>query len=332
MKMIIDGNVVYSPVVDYSEVEEITGYLNCDNAESAAFPALRTIGRNLHCYNTNNAKFPKLKVIGGSLYCYNTESVKFPELRTIGWYLDCRNTNNANFSQLREIVRGLDCSNSKSATFPKLVIIGGYLRCYNTKSASFPKLKAITGYLDCPGAKSAEFPNLKAIGGLGEGADIEVSFPKLEDGAKEAKAEVIKAFKEQGFLFADEILARIKSTRAIPAGTLYTIEIIGKTKKSYCIESDGIYSHGDTIKEAKDSFLYKIGDRDKSEYEDWRLDTKVTKKKAIESYRVITGACEGGVREFIKTQNSKKRKYTVGEIIKITKGQFGNEEYSSFFG
>ena len=126
-------------------------------------------------------------------------------------------------------------------------------------------------------------------------------------------------------------MARIKGERSIPAGTLYSVEIIGKKKKSYCIESDGVYSHGDTIKEARESLIYKIGDRDKSSYADWKLDTKVTKRGAIESYRVITGACEEGAIEFMKSQESKKRKYTVKEIIEITKGQYGNEEYESFF-
>ena len=99
----------------------------------------------------------------------------------------------------------------------------------------------------------------------------------------------------------------------------------------YCIESDGTYSHGRTIKEAKESLLYKIKDRDKSKYSTWTMDTKITKRQAIESYRVITGACELGVRRFVNQHGKLKAKYTVSEVIKITKGQYGNREYEKFF-
>ena len=100
---------------------------------------------------------------------------------------------------------------------------------------------------------------------------------------------------------------------------------------SYAIEIDGVFSHGDTIKEAKESLLYKISSRDKTAYESWTLDKKITKREAIESYRVITGACESGVRHFVESIGKTKRRYTVQEIIDITKGQYGNDAYVRFF-
>jgi hypothetical protein len=47
-------------------------------------------------------------------------------------------------------------------------------------------------------------------------------------------------------------------------------------------------------------------------------------------YRVITGACEGGVRSFLETVKTKKDKYSVKEIIKLTTGQYGNQELINF--
>jgi hypothetical protein len=57
----------------------------------------------------------------------------------------------------------------------------------------------------------------------------------------------------------------------------------------------------------------------------------MTAKEAIESYRVITGACEAGVRGFVQSQGGLKKTYTVKEVIKLTKGQYGNEVYAAFF-
>ena len=99
----------------------------------------------------------------------------------------------------------------------------------------------------------------------------------------------------------------------------------------YVVEKDGVYAHGATLKEAKESLIYKITDRDKSDYEDYTLDTEVTHEEAIKMYRVITGACEAGTRNFVENVLAeKKEKYTVKEIIKLTEGQYGNETLKEF--
>lgn len=41
-------------------------------------------------------------------------------------------------------------------------------------------------------------------------------------------------------------------------------------------DGEGRYAHGETIKEARESLIYKIKNRDKSEYESLTLDSKVT--------------------------------------------------------
>ena len=112
---------------------------------------------------------------------------------------------------------------------------------------------------------------------------------------------------------------------------VHKIVIIGKSKASYCIETDGTFSHGDTIKEARESLIYKVGDRDKSKFDGWKLDRKMTAKEAIESYRVITGACEAGVRAFVESHGNLKTTYTPKAVIKLTNGQYGTEQYAAFF-
>lgn len=131
-------------------------------------------------------------------------------------------------------------------------------------------------------------------------------------------------FLNLGFLWADNILARIISKKK----NVYKIQIVGKTKISYCIEVDGVYSHGETIKQAKESLIYKISNRDTSQYEDYTLDTVVTYEEAIKMYRTITGACEQGTKHFCTSiLEDKKDKYTVKECIELTKGQYGNETF-----
>ena len=131
-----------------------------------------------------------------------------------------------------------------------------------------------------------------------------------------------------GFLFADNILAKIIGKKK----NVYKIQICGQTKISYCIEVDGVFSHGETIKQAKESLLYKISDRDTTKYDNYTLDTVVTFEQAIKMYRCITGACESGTKHFVENVlQDKRKKYTVKEVIELTKGQYNNKQLQEFF-
>ena len=106
----------------------------------------------------------------------------------------------------------------------------------------------------------------------------------------------------------------------------------GQKKQSYIIIDGDIASHGDTIKEARESLLYKIGEIDTTEFEGVNVDELRPLKDIIRMYRAITGACESGTRYFVESQNDVKKKYTINEIAAITNGQYNNEKFKEFFG
>jgi hypothetical protein len=114
-------------------------------------------------------------------------------------------------------------------------------------------------------------------------------------------------------------------------GQSYRVWVVGDDKESFVFEENGVYAHGKTLKEARDSLVYKIGDRDSSKYKEYGLDTKVSKDEAIKMYRVITGSCEYGVKRFIESQGKLKKNYTIKEIIEITHGQYGDDKFKHFF-
>ena len=208
---------------------------------------------------------------------------------------------------------------------------------FNPKD-DYSDVEEITGSLDCRGAGTrAAFPKLSTVGGWLDcrGAGTRAAFPKLKNkevGDSAARNVVARTFRRKGFLFADGLLSRIVETKQSRGGAqIHKIVAVGQNKTSYCIELDGTYSHGDTIKEARESLIYKVGKRDKSAYVGWKLDRKISAKEAIKSYRVITGACEAGVRGFVQSHGKLKRTYTVQEVIDLTKGQFGNDAYAAFF-
>jgi hypothetical protein len=50
----------------------------------------------------------------------------------------------------------------------------------------------------------------------------------------------------------------------------------------------------------------------------------------IECYRVITGSCALGVKNFMKTIE-KKDSYSIGDVIELTNGAYGGDTFKEFF-
>ena len=114
-------------------------------------------------------------------------------------------------------------------------------------------------------------------------------------------------------------------------GNVYKIRIFGKTKESYLITDGENFAHGETIQEAKDDLIYKITDRKTSDYNYLKLDTILTFEEAIKCYRTITGACSKGTKNFVTSiLSDKKDKYSVKEMIELTKGQYGSDKFTNF--
>ena len=136
-------------------------------------------------------------------------------------------------------------------------------------------------------------------------------------------------WRNKKYIKVDDVFSELISHK----GNVYRTKQIGKKEIGYLItDGKGKWSHGSTLKEAKDDLIYKISNRDKSEYENLSLDSEVTFEESVEMYRVITGACSFGTRYFVQNRlKEKKDKYTISEIIQITKKEYGGNTFASFF-
>ena len=128
-------------------------------------------------------------------------------------------------------------------------------------------------------------------------------------------------------IIVDGILSEVISKK----GDVYKVKNYNEKEISYLIHKDEIYSHGKTIKEAKESLIYKIGKRDTSIYKDLTMDSVLTIEEAIKMYRVITGACESGTKYFVNNLKEIPKKLSIKEIIKLTKGQYNHNLLTQFF-
>ena len=137
-------------------------------------------------------------------------------------------------------------------------------------------------------------------------------------------------WRNKGYIKVDGIFTKIISER----GNVMRVQRIACKEIEYLVtDGNGRYAHGATLKEAKESLIYKITSRDTSKYKSWTLDTEITHAEAIEAYRTITGACALGTRHFCESVlgDNKKDKYTISEIINLTQGQYGAAQFKTFF-
>ncbi len=239
-----------------------------------------------------------------------------------------------NFENVIEIKGDLILKVDIKISLPNCSSVGGWVKAWENAKISLPNCSSVGGWVKAWENAKISLPNCSRVGGTVKAwGNAKISLPKeYKYNDNNARHYALKfnfeCFLKAGFLFADGILAKILEYKK----NVYKIQICGQTKISFCIEKDGIFSHGDTIKQAKESLIYKISNRDTSKYKNYTLDTIVTFEEAIQMYRCITGACEAGTKHFVENVlKVKKKKYTIKEVIELTKGQYNNALLIEFF-
>jgi len=144
-----------------------------------------------------------------------------------------------------------------------------------------------------------------------------------------AKETNFLSWKGGKYIKADGVLTKVVSHK----GNVWKVKRINNDKIFYLItDGNNNYAHGDTLKEAKEDLLFKVTDRKKDDYDGLTLDSELSYEESIICYRVITGACSFGTKEFIANRLPKKKEtYTIAEIIELTKDEYGNNTFESFF-
>lgn len=203
-----------------------------------------------------------------------------------------------------------------------------YLR--GTGITSLPEGLTVSGYLDlenCTGITS--LPKGLTVCGL-----LYLRGTGITDTSR-VNRNVPSAYfwrwRDRAFVKADGLFRQIINRK----GNLYKVRRIGRKEETWLItDGAGRWAHGDTIQEARRDLLYKIANRDTSRYKGLTADSELSFQEAIEAYRVITGACAAGTRNFVENilpESDKKPIYTIAEIIELTKGHFGANTFAEFF-
>ena len=181
---------------------------------------------------------------------------------------------------------------------------GGSLYLSGTQISSLPDNLTVGGYLYLSGTQISSSERKKV--------------KRLHDGD----------YVPGRYLYADGILTHVKRKRTFGKYTFYQ----GKIRGRNVIFDGENYAHCKTFKDgAHDLIFKKAKDRGAEQYKSLTLDSEVAKDYAITMYRIITGACQAGTEQFLSTIKEFKDKYTVRELIEITRGQYGAFTFEDFF-
>src|ERR1035437_10193099 len=200
--------------------------------------------------------------------------------------------------------------------------VGGYLYLGSLTSVPEGFNPTVGGSLYLGSLTSVHEGFYPTVGGsLDLGRGLEAKYKKLPSG-------YLLSWQDGKYLLADGIFTEVISHR----GNVYHVRKIGEKEVFYLVtDGNGKWSHGATLKEAKSDLMFKISDRTKDDYKNLKLTDTLSFEDAIMCYRVITGACSFGTKDFVSNRlKNKQKKYTVTEIIEVTKGEWGNRTFSDF--
>jgi hypothetical protein len=169
-----------------------------------------------------------------------------------------------------------------------------------------------------------------------KGCQIKIEEKSDTSLAREIPANIQVTFEEclkRGYVYADGIYKKLKSQKRIGEIEVFECDDFPRKTTSYIVKRGNTFSHGETIEKAIEDLRFKISDRDMYEFDSWKEnpDKEVSIEDAIAAYRVITGACEFGTKEFVNSIQVPE-KLTPNVILKITNGKYGNKKFANFIG
>ena len=112
------------------------------------------------------------------------------------------------------------------------------------------------------------------------------------------------------------VIESTKTSKGIKINRGYILRKLDNGKlvkeKCYVSEKGGFYAHGETVKKSISDLQFKIVS-EKLKNEPINADTMIS----INHYRLITGACELGVKSWQKSNNMIKDSYRADELLPI---------------
>jgi len=322
------------------------GYLDLRGTQITSLPDNLTVGGSLDLRGTQITSLPDNLTVGGSLYLRGTQITSLPDNLTVGGSLYLRGTQITSLPDNLTVGGSLDLRGTQITSLPDNLTVGGSLELEGTQITSLPDNLTVGGSLDLEGTQITSLPDNLTVGGslylrgtqitslpdnITVGGSLYLRGTQITDLSMVKKDVSFLSWKKNGkeYIKCDDRFSEVVSKRK----NIWELKDLNKENRYFLItDGNGSYSHGNIIKEAKEDLIFKLSDRDKSEYADLDTNMKFNFKFCIEMYHNITGACLVGIKNFIERKGiAKTENFTISEMAKITKGNYGNDEFCTFF-
>lgn len=320
------------------EVCDYLGLVGCKNLISLPSSLKQVYRLNVsQCESLRS--LPEDLLVIGDLYIEYSGIDRLPENLMVG------NGFHANHTDLETIpnhvrIGGLvDLSYCKKlSSLPEGWIVNGYLGLAHSWIRELPAHLTVKGNLDLMFTGISVLPSTLRIGGeLRTYSSGIIEVPYLDQDVPLDLEKQI--WQGSGYLSVDGQLVQVLSehdgyweTQGFIEADIDDDEMLEDAHGYIVTDGNGTYAHGHTLEEAWDDLNFKLVRRDLSEYAKLSLDSELSYDDAIVCYRAITGACSAGTAHFLKRDlKEKKASYSIQEIIELTEGQYGSEEFKTFF-
>ena len=220
----------------------------------------------------------------------------------------------------------LDLEGTGITSLPENLTVGGSLDLEGTGITSLPENLTVGGSLYLEGTGITSLPENLTVGGSLYLEGTVITSPKYK---KIDTDNHMFSWQNEKYIKCDGMFLQVLQHKK----NVYKAKRIRSSDIIYVVtDGNGKFSHGESIKSAKEDLIFKISNRDKSEYEKLTLDSILTFEKAIECYRIVTGACSFGTKDFVYNRlGEKKSEYSISEIIELTKNEYGGKSFADFF-
>ena len=280
----------------------VKGWLDLEGcANIPKLPIGLTVGGWLDLSYTLICELPENLTVGAGLYLNDTPIRELPVNLTVGGDLDLSGTEITELPANLTVVGWLDLSYTFIRELPEGLTVGRWLELIGTPINELPKGLTVG----------------KTIYGMGHIVNNK-NYKQLQNGD----------YVPGKYIYADGILTLIKGVHKIGQYTVY----VGKFKGHNVVSDGTYYAHCNNIRKGIADIAFKrLKDRGTAQYESLTLDSVIPFEEAVIMYRIVTGACRQGTKDFLNSQKELKKEYTVAEIIEATKGQYGHETFVRFF-
>ena len=310
----------------FPNMVKVNGHFECSHTTIKMMPEELYVKWDCYFSGSTFDNYPKVMEVGYTLYLDKTPITEIPKgLKEIYGSLDMRYTNVSKLNDNLVVYGELNLGKTLIKKLSKRLIVGDELYLYETNLKDYSNLHKVCTSFSISENRYEEIKDSLVEHNTSYWSDIvRVTFKPNYKGAYLFENEIGR------YIDADNIFAKIVEQK----GNVYHVQLGKDEEITYLVtDGEGRWSHGDTLEEAKDDLIYKISKRNKDDYEGLSLDSELSFEDAIVCYRVITGACSFGTRDFVENRlgDNKKDSYTIREIINLTEGEYGNDEFREFF-